>query len=605
MGNKPKTLITFAVLFTTIFTVSISLGYSQNQASFFVYLPSVQKPAFDSIAATPLPSTSPTPEASATLIPTESPTSTDTPTQTASPTASYTPSSSPSATLEPTSTQTIVPTTTSTPTTEATATQTPTNTATATQTPTNTATVTQTPTSTSTATQTATNTATPTQTPTNTATATQTATATTTPTPTNTPIPTPPFQIRSIDLLTHGFDGEPADGTTNGLSISDDGTKIVFGSFASNLVPNDTNAALDIFLYKTADEELTRLPIAPNNEDPKLGHSPLSMSADGRFVAFTSFSNLTDENDANAFQQLYIYDLESQNIMLVSKGADGKRGNANTRGASISADGRYLAFGSEATNLTSDNITVQTDHIFRYDRLTSEIKLITQSTESKPVTRPSYSQHLSRDGRYITYKSFSNSLTDDDWNGKFDIFLYHHNDGSTINISKPNSGAQSDGWSDYPTISHDNRYIAFSSDATNLTSSPPNREHSTYHIYLFDMSTTLLSLVKIELEDGLIYKGASSTKFTANNQEILANFGWSDPESSETSYHADIFVYNIETKQAKLLSKTYSGEIANERSSGPNMSLSKEFLVFRSRATNLTAETTMMYTDQIYLFTYR
>ena len=135
-------------------------------------------------------------------------------------------------------------------------------------------------------------------------------------------------------------------------SISADGRYVAFISDASNLVPGDTNGVTDIFVYDRQTGTIERVSVAADGTQGNGGSCQPSISADGRYVAFSSYASNLVPGDTNGISDVFVYDRQTDTIERVSVAADGTQGNSYSwQPASISADGRYVAFSSFASNL--------------------------------------------------------------------------------------------------------------------------------------------------------------------------------------------------------------------------------------------------------------
>jgi hypothetical protein len=148
-------------------------------------------------------------------------------------------------------------------------------------------------------------------------------------------------------------DGTQGNGNPGSFTISADGRYVAFDSWASNLVSGDTNGRTDVFVHDRQTGQTTCVSVA---YDGTLGNgdsiSP-SISADGRYVAFDSGANNLVSGDTNGTSDIFVHDRLTGLTSLVSVASDGTQGNSSTMSLSISADGRYVAFESWASNLVS------------------------------------------------------------------------------------------------------------------------------------------------------------------------------------------------------------------------------------------------------------
>jgi Tol biopolymer transport system component len=159
--------------------------------------------------------------------------------------------------------------------------------------------------------------------------------------------------------------------------------------------------------------------------------TPISM--DGRYIVFSSQATNLVAEDTNDVEDVFIYDRETNQINRVSVASDGTQGNGRSASPAISADGRYIAFASEADNLVDDDTNGARD-IFIHDRETSQISRVSVASDGAQGNGRSDSPAISADGRYISFSSEANNLVGDDANDTWDIFVYDQETGETSRV---------------------------------------------------------------------------------------------------------------------------------------------------------------------------
>jgi Tol biopolymer transport system component len=268
-------------------------------------------------------------------------------------------------------------------------------------------------------------------------------------------------------------DGTAGNGYSVAVALSADGRVAAFASEASNLAPGDTNGAVDIFVRDIPAGTTTRASVASDGAQGDGNSGVPVLSADGRYLAFESYASNLVPDDTNAAPDVFVRDMQAGTTSRVSVASDGTQGNAGSATASISADGRYVAFMSDASNLVPGDTNAAKD-VFVRDTVTGTTKLISVAADGPHGGYGSYRPVLSADGRYAAFYSDSPSLVPGDTNGAFDAFVRDIAAGKTTRVSVAADGAQADGLSVYPALSADGRYVAFYSDAPNLVSDDTN-----------------------------------------------------------------------------------------------------------------------------------
>ena len=273
--------------------------------------------------------------------------------------------------------------------------------------------------------------------------------------------------------------GGQADGrsfTTAG-SISADGRYVCFLSEATNLVAGDTNGAADAFLRDRLDATTVRVSVSTSGAQADGYLSECSISADGRFVVFTTnSSNLIAPPDTGIYADVFVRDLALGTTECVSLAASGVPGNGPSAQGQISADGRYVAFYSAASNLVPGDTNALYD-VFVRDRqsgTTQRVSVAANGSQATGTGIGSHSPSISGDGRYVGFVSDAVNLVAGDTNGLRDVFVRDRWAPTTVRYSVSTAGAQANGASGRPSISPDGLRVAFSSTATNLVGDDTN-----------------------------------------------------------------------------------------------------------------------------------
>ncbi|MBI4672552.1 MAG: PD40 domain-containing protein [Chloroflexi bacterium] len=256
-------------------------------------------------------------------------------------------------------------------------------------------------------------------------------------------------------------------GTGGDPSISASGGYVAFESL-STLDPDDTNGPpyYDIYLYERATQQLTWVTRGANRDS----YSP-HLSTDGRYLAFSSDATNLVSNPSGNWQTL-VWDRTTKQFSLVSVASDGTHANGNAGAWGISDDGRYVVFVSNATNLGC-GAQYGTD-VFLHDRQTGQTTCVSVTPDGTPGYGDSYDASISGDGRYVAFEHDADDLTPGDTNRMGDIFVRDLQTGRTTRASLAHDGAQANGYSWDTSISRDGRYVAFTSGASNLVPGDTN-----------------------------------------------------------------------------------------------------------------------------------
>ena len=208
----------------------------------------------------------------------------------------------------------------------------------------------------------------------------------------------------------------------DGISISADGRYVAFQSLARNLVPNDVNLVSDVFLRDTRTGTTSCLSLTPAGAPGTLASNRPMVSAYGHFAAFYSLSENLAPSDSNMHQDAFLRDLTLGVTSLVSVSSTGHQGNGPTGNACVSADGRYAAFQSAATNLVSNDTNGKED-VFLRNTQTGSTSCISVNTDGDPANNDSWLPAITADGMFVAFASNATDLVALDKNGYLDVFV--------------------------------------------------------------------------------------------------------------------------------------------------------------------------------------
>ena len=278
-----------------------------------------------------------------------------------------------------------------------------------------------------------------------------------------------------VSVDSAGNPGNDESYTQNGQLISGDGRFVVFDSDATNLVPDDTNGITDVFLHDRLTGETRRVSVSSTGQQANGFSSGNSISADGRYIAFNSDATNLVPGDTNNSTDAFVYDRLTRETKCVSVDSAGNQRNGRSWRPSLSADGRYVAFMSLATNLVPNDTNGKID-VFVHDCLTLETTRVSVDSAGNQANGDSwyFSCAISADGRFVAFPSEATNLVAGDTNGYMDVFVHDRTTGATSRVSVDSNGEQADQASYYPAVSADGRYVAFLSVASNLVSGDTN-----------------------------------------------------------------------------------------------------------------------------------
>jgi Tol biopolymer transport system component len=410
-----------------------------------------------------------------------------------------------------------------------------------------------------------------------------------------TPTYTPTTGTQLISLAT---DGSLANNRSKEPCISADGRYIAFASDATNLVEGDKNGVTDVFVHDLAKGTTTRVSVSNNGTEGNGASYWPFISADGRYVTFTSDATNLVEIDTNDVGDVYVHDNKTGTTELISIAINGKAGDDLSFWSSISADGRYVVFMSNATNLVSSD-TNNTWDIFMRDRSKNATKLVSLAYDGTQANNQSEYPVISANGRFVAYASDATNLVPGDNNGFRDVFEFDRASGKTIRVSVATDGTQTNTGNHAFTlsISANGKFVAFSSLATTLI---PADKNQGWDIYVHDRDTGETTLVSVS-SDGLQGNADSfGESISADGRFIVFESEASNLVPGDANGVKDIFVHDRQTGKTELISVTSDNNPANGTSGfsvlaagmvdfayGPLISSDGKTVVFMSDASNL------------------
>jgi Tol biopolymer transport system component len=377
--------------------------------------------------------------------------------------------------------------------------------------------------------------------------------------------------------------GTQGDGISKNPSISEDGRYVAYESYATNLVPGDVNAAYDIFVRDRQSGTTNRVSKSSAGVEGNGESSSSSISADGRYVAFESSATNLITGDTNSQRDIFVRDRQTGTTSRVSRDSAGVEGNGGSYFPSFSADGRYVVFYSDATNLVAGDTNSISD-VFVRDRNTGTTSLVSRNSAGVVGNGASFNPSISSDGRYVAFVSYASNLVSDDTNGKSDIFVRDRNTGTTSRVSRSSAGVQGDDWSYGASISADGRYVAYDSQATNLVAGDTNGVDD---IFVRDRNTGTTSLISRTSAGVLGNGGSDYPSISADGRYVAFHSHASNLVSGDTNGHYDIFVRDRNTGTTSRVSRDSAGVEGDEESYYPSISADGRYVTYESDATNL------------------
>lgn len=393
-------------------------------------------------------------------------------------------------------------------------------------------------------------------------------------------------------LVSLDSSGRQANDASWSPMTSDDGCVVAFKSDASNLVPDDTNGLPDVFLHDCRSRLTTRLSVSSSGEQANGWTYGFDLSADGRVVAFASDAANLVPNDTNGRTDIFVHDTGTGITSRVSVAASGAEGNSGADSPALSADGRFVAFESWASNLVPDDANGQPD-IFVHDRQTGVVTLVSLDSSGTQADDRSYAPAISADGRFVAFQSYASNLVAADSNDASDIFVHDRHTGTTTRVSVDSSGAQANEDSFEPDLSADGRFVAFHAWASNLVAGDTAicEDHwgprNCVDVFVHDCQTGATTRVSVDSVDGQGNSDSGGAAVSADGRFVAFSSSASNLVLDDTNEVADAFVYDRQLRVVVRVSVNSNGWQASGPSGMVALSADGRFAVFASRANDL------------------
>jgi Tol biopolymer transport system component len=390
--------------------------------------------------------------------------------------------------------------------------------------------------------------------------------------------------------------GSQSDNASQIATISADGRYVVFGSVASNLVVGDTNGAYDVFVHDLQTGTTTRVSVDSAGTEGNSKSGEGYISADGRYVVFGSVASNLVVGDTNGIGDLFVHDMQTGTTTRSSLGSTGNQIAGNIKGFSISSNNRYIVFSSSDAGLVSGDTNGAYDVFVRDLQIASTIRLGQQILPIAPINNGSYTPSISSDNRYIVFVSQADNLVVGDTNNEADIFVQDVQLNTITRISVDSSWNESNGHSRNPVILGDGQYVLFESEASNLVSNDTNNASD---IFIRDVQNG--STFRVSNGDSGIEPDGNSTNALFNgdiaNPILVFSSQATNLVADDTNGVEDVFATLPGTGINTRISVDSLGNQADGDSSALAISRDGRYVIFASNANNLVLDDTNKESD--------
>ncbi|MGQ0845017.1 MAG: hypothetical protein ACT4QF_12870 [Sporichthyaceae bacterium] len=392
----------------------------------------------------------------------------------------------------------------------------------------------------------------------------------------------------SIDtsLVSLGPKNRPAAGQSYAPSISADGRFVAFDSAAANLVAKDSNDRNDVFVRDTRTQRTALVSVSSRGRQGNGGSFTPSISGDGRWVAFVSDATNLVPGDTNGETDVFLHDRRTGRTIRLSVAIDGRE-TLGGSGPQISRDGRSVVYNA-STPLRSIGTDEDLEGMFVYD---------TKTKKRERLGRVSgFDMTITADGRYVAFASETRDLVAGDTNRKADCFLFDRRTRKVQRVSLGGTKALGGGWfggsaqgtkeSTGPVVSDNGRYVAFVSTAAGLV---PRDTNGVDDVFVRDLRTGATRRVSVGAE-GRQSNGVSGGPAISGDGRVLVYLSQATnlvPKDTST-FDYDVFRIDLRTGAVSRVNVGPTGEQADGPSSSfPEISSDGRAVAFGSRASNL------------------
>ncbi|MCC6406744.1 MAG: PD40 domain-containing protein [Planctomycetes bacterium] len=384
--------------------------------------------------------------------------------------------------------------------------------------------------------------------------------------------------------------GLPGNGSAFDSQLSSDGRWLLIQSSSTNLggavrgLPW-SNVWLHDRMTGTTSLVSVAIDGGPANQASSVQGGPRLVSPDGRLVLFTSVASNLVASDLTPMPDVFVRDMVTGITAMASTNAAGAQANGQSIHPCFTGDARAIVFESSATNLVTGDSNAATD-VFVKDVVTDAVELVSVSSSGAQADAACVRPRISSDGRWVCFVGLATNLVPGDTNGMSDVFLRDRSLGTTERVSVTASGLQANSFSDFGSVSDDGSRVMFFSGSSNLV---PNDANGLDDFFVRDraVSTTIRVNIStngaeatLQSQDGTLSADGRWALFASDAPNLVPNDG---------NGSLDVFRYDLQTGIQARLSVSSVGHEATGDSRTPRASANGSVVSFVSGAVDLIA----------------
>ncbi|MBL8862759.1 MAG: PD40 domain-containing protein [Planctomycetes bacterium] len=382
-------------------------------------------------------------------------------------------------------------------------------------------------------------------------------------------------------------DGSQGTGSVGQIDLSANGRYVVFTTSSPNIVPGSLGQIIrrDLLSGTT-----TLVSAGPGGVPASTGCEVPSASADGRWVAFATDANNLGPVDTNTLRDVYLHDCETGDNFIASGNPGLGPLNGMSTNPDVSDDGRYVAFQSAFTNLDPADTNGFTD-IYVYDRLAGTTELVSITANGVQGDSGSTRPSISGDGRYVAFSTGATTFHPADVNGLNDIFVKDRLTGALTLVSARPEGMPGNGFSDRPSISADGRFVAFESRSTDL--GPPHHPmYAGFDVYVRDLLTSTTTAVDRTIFGAPPMYDCLNARLSADGRFVAFDSQNLNLVIGDTNNSNDVFLHDRRTGQTRRVNLSNADQQSTNYSGVPAISADGTRVAFISWSADLVPDDT-------------
>jgi hypothetical protein len=298
---------------------------------------------------------------------------------------------------------------------------------------------------------------------------------------------------QKVSMISEPLNGQEPNGDSDSPSISLDGRYISFASKASNLVPDDTNQHSDIFVVDRKAQLIERVSVSSSQVQGNNDSMEPQISSNGRFVVYASTASNLIINDSNSFKDIFVYDRQTQLVVLASVGTNGQNANGDSSLPKITANGEHVVFQSDASNLVDGDGNGQPD-IFQRKLFTNQTLLISKTLGNGAFSGPSLTPAMDGSGNWVVFSAQNITIAGSEMLDPAQIYVRNVAGNQSSLVSHNAANQIGNGSSINPNIDATGHVIVFESEATNLI---PTDNNGKSDIFATFRQTNLIARISV------------------------------------------------------------------------------------------------------------